>query len=151
MKRRRSTSRVDRGFTLVELVLVLFIIGVVAAIAIPRFAQATARQQLFTAADRVIADLNETKIRARAASQTATLKFDVSDNSYDFDGVGGDAATIQLDESPYDIEISEVDFGGSAAAVFNGYGEPQSAGYVDLVSSIGAVRVTLDENGEASR
>jgi len=150
LNRTTAYTRV-RAFTLVELVLVMFIIGVLGAIAIPRFAQATARQQLNAAADRIVSDLNEARIRSRAASQSSILTFDTVDNSYQFNAVGGDATAVRLGESPYDVEISAADFGGSGKAVFNGYGVPMSTGYVDLVSPAGTARVQLLANGEASR
>lgn len=146
-----DTSRCTKGFTLVELMLVLVIVAVVGAIAVPRFAQATARQQLDAAAERVVADIDEARIRSRAASQSVTMTFDTASNSYSLDAVGGEAINVALDQAPYGAIIKEANFGGSAEVIFNGYGVPLSAGYVDLSSSVGTFRVTLTENGRATR
>ncbi|MFI4896612.1 MAG: Tfp pilus assembly protein FimT/FimU, partial [Phycisphaerales bacterium JB059] len=51
----RDTTR-SRAFTLIELVLVVAILGVVAAIAIPRFSSATTRSRLDLAASRLEGD-----------------------------------------------------------------------------------------------
>lgn len=144
-----STAR--PGFTLVELVLVTVIVAVLAAIAIPRFAQATARQQLDQAADRVVAELEQARIRARAASKGVTLTFDTGDNSYAFNAVGGGAEVVQLDEAPYRVTIDRLSFGGKASVYFNGYGIPASGGAVVLRSPSGTATVHLDANGEARR
>ncbi|MGB0768765.1 MAG: prepilin-type N-terminal cleavage/methylation domain-containing protein, partial [Phycisphaeraceae bacterium] len=89
------------GFSLVELVMVVVIVGVVGAMALPRFAEATARQQLDAAAERVTDDLNKARHRARASSSTLTLTFDIDAERYVFNNAGGSATIIELDEAPY--------------------------------------------------
>lgn len=140
-----------RGFSLVELVMVLVIIGVFAAIAVPRFAEATARKQLDAAADRVIADLNKASTRARAASQTAAVRFRVDLDRYEADGTGGDTYTVQLDEPPYGVEITHARFGSTTTASFNAYGVPVETGSVTLTRGSNTVTVTLGSSGEATR
>jgi len=146
-----NPSSARPGFTLIELVLVTVIVAVLAAIAIPRFAQATARQQLDQAADRVVADLEQARLRARAASKGVTLTFKAEDNSYAFDDVGGVAEVVQLDEAPYRVTIDRASFDGKASIYFNGYGIPVSGGKVVLSSPSGSATVHLDANGEARR
>jgi len=144
--------RSRRGFSLVELLLVLVIVSVVAAIAMPRFAQATSRQKLEAAANRVAADLNKAHARARAASETVTLTFSTTSDSYTFSAIGGSASTVTLASAPYGVDISAASFGSNNnVASFNGYGVPAYAGYVILALGTNTVRVDLLENGEATR
>lgn len=151
MNKRRFHQRRHNGFTLVELVLVILIVGVIAAIAMPRFAQASARQQLEAAARRVEADLNQARIRARAASRSVTVTFDVNRNLYQFNNEGGEATIVELGMSPYNVSIANADFSGNAKAYFNGYGLPASGGTVTLSSGSGKINIVLNQNGEASR
>lgn len=139
------------GFTLVELMIVLVIVAVVGAIALPRFAQATARQQLDAAAGRVAADLELARTRARAASQSLAVSYSTANDHYSMNAVGGDAKTVELDESPYGVDLIKVKFGTGASVTFNGYGVPSSSGAVVLESNGNTVTVTLDANGEVRR
>lgn len=148
----RPTSPDRRGFTLVELVLVMLIIGVIAAIAAPRFAQASARQQLAAAAKRVESDLEKARHQARASSNWVTVRFNTAANSYQYaPQVGDNTYTVQLNESPYDVALDAAEFGSGSDVSFNGFGFPTNAGKVALKSGAGTVIVTLDASGRVSR
>ena len=147
----QATRSAPRGFTLVELVLVIIIMGVVAAIAMPRFAQATARQQLSAAADRLVSDFEKAQHTARASSNQVAISFDVAGNSYTVTPASGSAYVVQLDESPYQVTIAKASFDGATTMSFNGYGIPSSAGAVVLESSTGSVVVNLASTGRATR
>ncbi len=151
MSKLPAKHRKRLGFTLVELVIVIIIIGIVSAIALPRFANASARQQLSTAATRVIADLELARTRARAASQTVSVTFDTTNDQYQFNNIGGEATLIDLGESPYRVSIDTARFGDSKIASFNGYGVTANSGVVTLSNSSGQVTVKLNANGEARR
>ena len=140
-----------RAFSLIELVIVIVIVSVLAAIALPRMSQAAARQRLQAAADRVVADFALAQDRARAASQSVTISFDVDTNSYQLDAVGGQAITVQLGEEPYGVKLSLAEFGSGTDAVFNGFGVPQNTGKVTLSTDSGAETILLLQSGEAKR
>lgn len=129
----------------------MIIIGIVAAIAMPRFAQATSRQQLDAAAKRLIADFALARTRANAASQTLTLTFDPDTGTYIMDAVGGDALTVDLSQSPYGVKISGAAFSGNRYAQFNAFGVPLSTGKVTLANASGSVTIVLKDNGQATR
>lgn len=147
----KSAIRAHRAFSLVELVIVMVIVGILAAIAVPRFAAANARHSLDAAADRLVTDMIQARERAIHASRRVSLTFDVENNAYHFNAVGGWGSKVVLDAPPYDVRIESVDFDGAKATSFNGFGYPASPGRVVLKSEAGAIEVKLDENGMAYR
>jgi prepilin-type N-terminal cleavage/methylation domain-containing protein len=138
-----------RGFSLVELVLVLAMIGVVAAIAAPRFARANNGYRADLAARRIVADLAYAARKARAASKPYTVTFNTAAASYQLVNVSDiDRSTqpyvVKLAAEPYGVRMTSASFGGAPQATFDGYGMPTSAGTV-VVRAGDAVRtVTLD-------
>ncbi|MFK7789186.1 MAG: GspH/FimT family pseudopilin [Phycisphaeraceae bacterium] len=143
-----TVSRTAAGFSLVELVLVMLIIGIVAAITMPRFAQAGARQRLAVAAERVIADIALVRSRANHASDTATLTFNTSDSIYKANAIGGKAFAVELDESPYEVTLQVAGFTDQSYVQFNGYGIAQSTGTITLSNTAGSVEIVITEHGE---
>jgi prepilin-type N-terminal cleavage/methylation domain-containing protein len=144
------------GFSLVELVLVLLVIGVVSAIAAPRYGDALARFRADAAARRVAGDLALVQARARSTGTSCTVNFDVTGNAYQLPGEKDfkralTVYTVDLAGSPYFASMGTANFGASATVTFNGFGVPSNAGYVRL--SVGkAVRtISIDaDNGVAT-
>ncbi len=73
-------STPERGFTFVELMLVLMIMGVVAALAVPRFSGLIQNYKLANAARVVWLDLH--RARMRAIKQGVTMRVDFRATSY---------------------------------------------------------------------
>lgn len=152
MRTNRPTARSLRcGFTLVELVLVLIIVGVIGAIAMPRFAQASARQQLDAAANRVASDLEKARATARQTSNYAVITFEPNQDRYTFSSGSVQGSTVELDESPYQVKVKKAEFGDGTSVTFNGFGVPSDSGSVTLESSAGLAVVSLDAGGRVSR
>lgn len=109
-----------RGVSLAEIVVVVMIIGIVSAIAIPRFANAASRQKADAAARRVAADLNLTSRLARTKGQSHRLRVPTGSHTYlvevstdglswaaikDMDRRGSDYA-VDLRLPPYEARIA---------------------------------------------
>lgn len=79
-----------RGFTLIELVVVMLLLAVVATISIPRALKSTPRSQVNLAARALTRDLELLRMRAIAAKRSVQVRFDASQGFY----------TAFIDESP---------------------------------------------------
>lgn len=144
------------GFTLVELVLCLVIVGTVAGIAVPRYAEALARYHLDAAARRVVADIDHARTHAEANSSTVTLFFVPATDRINAPALPGLAANdphhqTDLAAEPYRVDLTVADFAGETRLDFDGYGVPVAGGTVTLRAGTGAKSITVDaETGEAT-
>lgn len=154
--RRANTILSRKAFSLLELVLVLAILGILAAMAVPRYGTAVARYQAEMAAKRVVADLALARARARITSTQRTVAFTPAADQYQLPGVAdlkNSAADYLVDLSarPYHANLLSADFGGDGTVIFDGYGAPDSSGQV--IVQVGDVQkiIALDQNtGKAS-
>ena len=126
---------VYRGFTLVELLLVVIIIGVAAGIAAPRYAGAIARYRVESAACRIAADLAMAQGAARSSSAGRTVQFDTAQGRYRVVGVASfdnsaAAYIVDLRSLPYEVTLESAELGGNAEVTFDGYGVPDSGGKI---------------------
>jgi prepilin-type N-terminal cleavage/methylation domain-containing protein len=145
-----------RGFSLLEIVLVLAIIVTLAAIATPRYAASLARYQADLAARRIRADIEQAQLSAKAASTSISVEFFVGDNKYEIPGlsplVGSSGSyAVELSARPYAAALVSAEFGGDAELIFNGWGMPDSSGTVILTVGSEQRTVTVDsETGKAT-
>ncbi|MBI3866026.1 MAG: prepilin-type N-terminal cleavage/methylation domain-containing protein, partial [Planctomycetia bacterium] len=84
-QRHRRPQRVSRrrcsGFTLVELVIVILILGIASVIAVPRFVNTLNSSRARTAARRVANDVALVRSWARITSQSQSITFDTTGNT----------------------------------------------------------------------
>ncbi|MBS0197535.1 MAG: prepilin-type N-terminal cleavage/methylation domain-containing protein [Planctomycetes bacterium] len=137
-----------RGFSYVELVIVVAILGVVSLMAAPRYASAMACQRLDAAAWRLASDIGVVRATARAKGTNVSIDFDVASASYSAPLVlgldrRGSTLSASLGGEPYLVSIKTADFGGAARLVFNGYGAPVAAGSVVLRGDAGVRTITV--------
>jgi prepilin-type N-terminal cleavage/methylation domain-containing protein len=126
-----------RAFSLMELVVVLAIVAITAAIAAPRYANAIARYRAETAARRVAADLAYARSLARQTSADQTVVFDPPTDVYTLAGVDdpdrpGQPYTVALADRPYHADLTAASFGGVKSVTFDGFGTPSSGGTVTI-------------------
>jgi prepilin-type N-terminal cleavage/methylation domain-containing protein len=147
-----------RGFTLIEVVLVVAIVAVFAAMAMPRFAASNDRYRVDLAARKLIADIQYIRSVARARGTITTLTFDAAGTSYSLGGVTDagtpvSAQTIRLDEPPFSCKATttlKLAAGTSTSVVsFNAFGIPDATGDVTFMVGGGARTVSLLPGGLA--
>jgi prepilin-type N-terminal cleavage/methylation domain-containing protein len=145
-----------RGFSLIELALVLAIVSVLAGIAAPRYARSLARYRADMAARRIAADLALAQSRARSTSSAQSIVFDVTNNQYTIPGMADPdnrsrGYVVNLSAEPYLATLGTVSFGGSGTLTLNGFGDPGSSGAIVLTSGDVTKRITVSgETGAAT-
>ncbi|NLG42078.1 MAG: prepilin-type N-terminal cleavage/methylation domain-containing protein, partial [Phycisphaerae bacterium] len=144
-----------RGFSMVELVLVISIMLIVAGMAVPRFANSLTRNRVEAAAQRVVADLSLAQRHARLASVPQSVVFDPASSSYRLSGLPdpdhpGLEYVVQLGAAPYEATLPKINLGNDSSITFDAYGVPNKSGSV-LVQCGEFVRViSVDAAGRAT-
>jgi prepilin-type N-terminal cleavage/methylation domain-containing protein len=139
------------GFSLIELVLVLTIISILSAIAVPRYAGALARYRADAASRRVMADLAYARQYARSTSTSVSVEFKIATNEIKLSGIPGQDGTpgdwrTELNSRPYLADLVVADLGGDAVVVFDGYGDPDTGGMAILIVGSEVRMVILDSD-----
>jgi hypothetical protein len=139
-------DRIDRGG---------FDHGMMAAAAVPRYAESLHFHRAQSAASRLVADLHRVAASARASSEPRMVHFDVAAGRYfafpRVSGIGRHNPKLFecrcTDE--YGVTIRSVTFADGNWLVFNGYGFPESEGKIVFDSGNKTAAVTVNvETGE---
>ncbi|MDB5333845.1 MAG: hypothetical protein JWP03_4996 [Phycisphaerales bacterium] len=140
--RLRSSSP---GYTLIEIVVVLAIIGVLWAVAAPRYGNSLCRYRAEQAARRIAADLLLARSQAKMTSKTRTISFNTSTNIYGMDVQGLTASSTQynvnISGDPYYASFVSASFNNTAAVTFDQYGSCDNSG--TIVVQCGGVQNTI--------
>ncbi len=143
-------SRACRSaFSIVELTIVVMILGVLAAVAVPTFFDSLLFHQVESAARRMKSDLELARQTARLTSTTQSLSFTgpayvLSSGIRSLDNPLDDYV-VDLSAAPFYLERITADFSGDNAVSFDGYGAPTSGGTIELELKSLKCTVTLDE------
>ncbi len=150
-----NAKKNQRGFTLIEMVLVVMIIGIAAACVVPMFTSA-ASFQVKSAADMIAADLEYVKSLSISKQQPYSVVFDNSNESYEIRDPNGNVITNPVTQKPYEfnftqdsrvnsVDINVADFDGSSAVTFDDLGSPYSGTDLSSPLNSGTVDITAGE------
>ena len=142
------------AFTLIEMVIVVLIMGIMAAVAAPRFSDSLCRFRAEAAARRIAADLTLASQQAEAGEADRQVQFSLPANSYSLPGyMDPDHPDIEyevyLSKTGHPANLVSCDFGGDSFVTFDMYGKPQNAGTVVVQS--GGDQKTVRVNGTTGR
>ncbi len=151
MKERSNNLSIRReGFSLLEMSLVVLLLGLLAALAVPRYASSANNYQVSLAARKVAADLGRARADAWNRGVHRTVTFNTAALQYTLTGVadmntGAANAVVSLNTSPYNLTQLAANFNGTASVIFDGYGMPNNGGQVTVTS--GTLSQTVTVNG----
>ena len=137
----------SRAFTLMELIIVIVIISVTAAVAIPRMSGASSRYRVDAAVQQLLADINITAAAANSASETRSIVFDASNETYVMVGRPSPSNpalnhTVSLSVEPYKVNMLGVSLGDNQLDI-SGHGLLMETGQLTLAAGSTARRVVF--------
>jgi len=139
------------GFTLLEVIIVLMIVGIVAAIAVPMYTSA-ASMQLKTAANMVASDLEYAKSMAISTGKTHSVVFDTVAESYCIKNSAGQVITHPVrigtnyvinfagDNRLSKVDIVSTNFAPSNTVKFDNIGAPSDGSGSSLTNGFVQLR-----------
>lgn len=135
------------------MVIVMLIVGIMAAVAVPRYSNSLMRYRADMAARRIAGDLATARARAKATSSSQAIVFTVppTGNRYEITGMNDPNGllanyTVDLAKSPYVATLSSVNLGGDTTLIYNGYGMPDSGGTIVVQAGQYTKTITIDAN-----
>ncbi|MBL0869969.1 MAG: prepilin-type N-terminal cleavage/methylation domain-containing protein [Phycisphaerales bacterium] len=135
----RPDNPLRRAFTLLELCIVVAVMGVLAAVAVPRISQAADRYRAQSALARLDSDLQRAMATARAQGKTIVFALDAETSTYRFTGLsnphtGESNTTINLGVQPFRTPVVGSVLPLSGSVSFLPTGLPDESFAVTIVS-----------------
>ena len=152
--------RIGKAFTLIELMIVIVVIGIAAAMAIPMMSSATSFQ-IRAAANVIAGDLEYAKSMAISHGQPYSVVFDIDNESYEILQNGNAVTNPITKDASYvvnfgtnsrvdRVDISDADFDGATSVTFDYLGSPWSdssplnSGTITLIAGDDSKQVTVE-------
>lgn len=129
----RNQSRIRRtGISMVEIVVVLIVIGILMAAAVPTYLHALARARVDAAARRILADLQFVEKNAEISSVGREILFSPATGSYTVQDIASldekaEPYRVSLTAAPYATKLISADCDGDEKLIYDGFGRPDSA------------------------
>lgn len=148
------------GFTYIEMVITLLVMGILTAVAAPKFVSALASRRVDLAASRIVADLHYARSEAQRVSKSRTVEFNVISNNYTLINVvdldhSTRNYTVELVNGSFDSELVSAVFGVApnvcSSVIFDMFGRPDQEGVVIIRSGSLQRIVTLAADGTATK
>lgn len=140
------------GFSLIELMLVVAIIAIAAAIAAPRYAQALARYRADAAGRSVVQQFDLAVRQARARGVSLSLTYDTTEHTLAFmDPDNAAVCQVQLAAEPYRVQLVSVHVAADPPLVIDGYGNPSSDATVVIASGDESRTIVFDAQSADSQ
>jgi type II secretory pathway pseudopilin PulG len=135
--------------SLIDLTVTLLLMGIMAGVAIPRFAGSISWHRCQSAAARIVADLSYAQQQAVARSTSQTVQFMTSTSSYVIPGlphlnVGGQTFNVSLSQYPYESKIISASLGSDAKLIYDMHGRADSGGTIIVSSGSYRRTITID-------
>ncbi len=137
-KLREVVDKNEKGFTTIELILVIVIAGVMAAIAIPRLNYVTPLD-IYGTARQVKSDIRYAQELAMSKFVSATIDFDAEGTNYSITGAGIDIQS-ELPESSRVI----FDADSTRTFTFDSFGEPAAGGTLTISYGDSSVDINVE-------
>lgn len=147
-------QRRSGAFTLIELIVVVVLMSITAAVAIPRFASASTRYRVDAAVQQLIADFNVTAATANLASDSRTILFEADDETYTLVGQPSKAdpasdEVVDLSREPFGVNLLQVSFGFDDELDISGHGLLLESGQLTVAAGRHARRIVVTQGSTA--
>jgi len=134
---------------MVDVVITVMIIGILAAVATPRFVDALSFHRADAAAKRIKADLQWSRQHAMSSSAAVLIQFDTASNSYTIPAISdpdhaGQTYTVDLTQYPYCSTLVSAACGGDSDLSLSRYGQPDSTAVITVQSGKYTQTVTVN-------
>jgi len=151
--------RLERGFTLMEMMIVVVVIGLISAMAVPSFLSYMPKLKVKTTARDIVSQLRLARSKSVSERRPYGVQFDVAKNCYtvfaDTDNPAGMTftvadSTIQVDTLEADVSLNSCTYANNCV-IFNSTGAASTSGEIKVVTSDGSILMSINTLASTGR